>query len=254
MARKYRAGGGDGVSHDFSGWAAALGAVFFGAMLFGPSSAEAQRRGGDEIFIACPGPRLDVGLTAQGLDGWRGPNARAQLVDAKVAQTRRGLRLECGYRMFGEVVYFRRPAPEQAADCRAIRDGFVCQSPRRGGPVDGQFQLRADRTVDLDAGLRGAGAPDLLLQRRGALRRALNPLGEAQIARVGGEEPRRRDCVAARYSSRRIDVASLRRGEWLCVLTSANRYARLRLVERRINLGGPVRLRFDYRVWRKRGP
>lgn len=215
--------------------------------------AQAQRRGGDEIYVACPGPNVALELRADMDRNWRGPQASGRLVDARVVDGRRGQALECGYRAYGDVVYFRRPAPEDAAVCEAIRDGFVCASPRRGGPAEGEFTLRGDETIDLDAGMRGAGAPDLLLQRRGALRRSLNPLGETVIARGVVDEPRRSDCVAARYSPRRIEVQAFRRGEWLCVRTSAGRFARLKLVERRFTLGGPGRLRFQYTVWRKRG-
>lgn len=227
-------------------------AACLSAALLSAAEAQAQRRG-DEIYIACPGPTIEIGLDADVAGDWRGPVGRGRLADTRVVEGRRGQGLECGYRAFGDVVYFRRRAPQEAAACEAIRDGFVCASPRRGGPVEGQFTLRGDQTIDLDAGLRGAGSPDLLLQRRGALRRALNPLGETAIARGVVAEPRRADCLAANYSTRRIDVTAFRRGEWFCVRTSANRYARLQLVERRVSIGGPARLRFNYTVWRKRG-
>lgn len=222
--------------------------------------ADAQNRG-REFFVECPQGPLRARVVVETDGAWQTPRDRGELVDTRVAERRSGRTLECGYALFRTTLYLRQAFPQQAVACEPQPNGFVCRRPRQqgggggaggSGPVDGAFTLRGGDVIDLDGSLRGAGAPDLTIQRRGSLVRALATVGDAGFAVMGFEPPARRDCAAARYNAGRLDLGRLDQGLYLCIRTNGRRYARIQIARIDRQILGRSRVDFTYRVWRRR--
>lgn len=233
-------------------------ATLFGAWV--TDDAQAQRRG-EGFFVECPATEVRAEIVVEGLEeGWRGPRNRGRLVDTRIRENQRGrIILQCGYDLFGRTIFFRRPQPEEAAECRAVATGFECVRPRRrgggGGGGGGELtpvSLRGGEEFDLDRGLRGAGSSDVFIQRRGSVRRSWNMVNNARISLVGREEPRRRDCAQSNLRTQEIDIRELRRGFYYCFETDRGRLGYLVILDVQQRLFSDGRVNFAYRVFRNR--
>lgn len=229
---------------------AALGVVVASV---GATSAQAQNLGPREAFLPCPAQELEASLTSRLKDDWRAPRIIGELVETRVRNRNNGTRLVCRYQMLGDVISVRKPQPAEFEECKASRDGFVCRRPGRpGGAAEVAFELKGGEQFDLDKGLRGRPAFDILLQRRGALKRALTPVGSAAFAPIGFAEPTRRDCRRASYGDIRLDVSRLRPGYFFCVRTSDNRLSRVRITRVRKRVLGSTRVGMSAFTWPRR--
>ncbi len=222
-------------------------------------SAAAQSSGGGApgapVRIDCPSPRLEAKVSADLADGWSGPTDVGRLRRTRVREQAGRLYLECGYEMFGSLVFFRIEQPPTARACQAVADGFDCEGRRPVRPrrrfEDGGLTLRRDDRFDLDAPFRTTGAPDLRLEAREALKLFLEAEEGARIALMGRAAPTRRVCAEARLGRPRIGLGALDRGVYLCVETSDGRLARLLVTDRKRRLFGRGSVAFDFRVWRR---
>lgn len=210
---------------------------------------------GGVFDVDCPTNRVSIeiggNLTREEAALWRPIQASGRLVETRVRDSADGPVLECGYDVLDSVLYLTAAYPSGAGECRAVVGGFECQSaPASRYRAEGSVTLREGQQVDIDTD-GGGGAPDVFLQRRGALIRALTPANGSRIALVGAEQPTRRQCREARMSDSRIELSAVRQGAYYCMRTSDNRLAWIFVRERSQRLGGASRLRFDFATWRR---
>lgn len=178
--------------------------------------------------IKCPATQVRVEMTTQLPTGWWRTPYVSSLKSTSITKIGGKNTLMCRYGKHGAFSTMRKiPA---GMKCRPTKTGFLCQKSQQARTYKtGPLVIPQTYLADLDAGLVREQGADIWFQAATATKRYITPRNGAVMAVAGSRSVNLAGCQRLRLSSRRIPLASVPVGTYVCVKTEQGRYSQFRV-------------------------